>query len=745
MDGKYRSKGVDKKLTEHQLRAAAEIELGTGQRSEITAQPTDELLYELRVHQVELEMQNETLNQTQLALEESRDRYIDLYEFAPVGYLTLNQKGMITEINLTGITLIGQERSTLINKALRTLVIAADQKRWVRHLMALHTHTEIVSIELSIRRKDNTVFQANLDCVAKSSGLHITLSDITERKQVENKLRIAATAFESQEGMMITDANKVLIQVNKAFTTITGYSAEDAIGNNPSMLSSKRQDKHFYDEMWQEINTKDYWGGEVWNKRKNGEIYPEKLTITAVKDSKSIVTNYVCTFTDITSSKKAEQEIQNLAYYDPLTHLPNRRLMIDRIHQAMAASKRSSHKFALLCLDLDHFKTLNDTLGHHIGDLLLQQVAARLLACVRDGDTVSRFGGDEFAILLEDLSTKSIETATWVENIANKILSSLNQLYKLESHDYTGSTSIGIAVFYDNQLEVEELFKQADIAMYQAKYDGRNTLRFFDARMQKAINERATLEKELNQAIQQQQFQLYYQIQVDSSEKPVGAEVLIRWNHPERGLISPFDFIPLAEQNGAILVIGQWVLDSACEQLKLWQQQTLTRDMTLSVNVSIKQVQQTNFVAQVMATIEQHAIDPTHLKLELTESLLHDDIEDMIAKMNALAVIGVQFSLDDFGTGFSSLQYLKQLPLFQLKIDKSFVDTITTNQNDQAIVHTIIAMAHSLGLSVIAEGVETQEQRQLLLDKGCTLYQGYLFSKPMPIKNFEALLGKVAS
>jgi diguanylate cyclase (GGDEF)-like protein/PAS domain S-box-containing protein len=738
-------KEVEKKRTAQQLRAAAEVELGHVQGDDITAPPTEELLHELRVYQIELEMQNEALHQTRLALEESRDRYIDLYEFAPVGYLTLNAKGMITAINLTGVSLLGQERSTLINKALRTLVIAADQHRWVRHFMALKTLNKIVSIELSIQRKDNTVFQANLDCVANSSGLHITLSDITERKQVEHTLRIAATAFESQEGIMITDANKVLIQVNKAFTTITGYSAEEAIGNNPSMLSSERQDKHFYDEMWQEINTKDYWGGEVWNKRKNGEIYPEKRTITAVKDSEGIVTNYVSTFSDITLSKKAEQEIQDLAYYDPLTHLPNRRLMIDRIHQAMTASKRSSHKFALLCIDLDHFKTLNDTLGHDMGDLLLQQVAARLIECVREGDTVSRFGGDEFVVLLERLSALPIETAKLAENIANKILSSLNQLYKLQSHDYTGSTSIGITVFYDHKSEVEELLKQGDIAMYQAKEDGRNTLRFFDARMQLAITARATLEKDLNQAIQQQQFQLYYQIQMDSSDKPVGAEVLIRWIHPERGLISPLDFIPLAEQNGTILVIGQWVLDSACEQLKVWQQHTLTRDMTLSVNVSIKQVQQINFVAQVMATIEQHAIDPTHLKLELTESLLQDDIEDMIAKMNALAEIGVQFSLDDFGTGFSSLQYLKKLPLFQLKIDKSFVDTITTNQNDQAIVHTIIAMAHSLGLSVIAEGVETQEQRQLLLDKGCRLYQGDLFSKPIPIKNFEALLGNVSS
>jgi diguanylate cyclase (GGDEF)-like protein/PAS domain S-box-containing protein len=738
-------KEAAKKLTDHPLRAAAEVELGNVQGDDTTAPPTEELLHELRVHQIELQMQNEALHQTRLALEESLDRYIDLYEFAPVGYLTLNKKGMITAINLTGVTLFGQERSTLINKALRTLVIAADQDRWVRHFMTLHTLTKMNSIELSIKCKDGTVFQANLDCVANSSGWHITLSDITQRKKVENKLRIAATAFESQEGMMITDANNVLIQVNKAFTTITGYSAEEAIGNNPSMLSSERQDKLFYNEMWETLNTNDYWGGEIWNKRKNGEIHPEKLTITAVKDSEDIVTNYVGTFSDITLSKKAEQEIEDLAYYDPLTHLPNRRLMIDRIHQAMAASKRSSKKFALLCLDLDHFKTLNDSLGHDMGDLLLQEVAARLMECVREGDTVSRFGGDEFVILLEDLSTRPIETASLAENIANKVLSVLNKPYKLLSHDYIGSTSIGITVFYDCKSEVEELLKQADIAMYQAKDDGRNGLRFFDTKMQLAITERVKLEKDLNQAIKQEQFQLYYQIQMDSAEQPQGAEVLIRWNHPERGLVSPLDFISLAEQNGTIAVIGQWVLDTACAQLNVWQQDALTRDLTLSVNVSVKQIQKENFVIEIMETIQRHDIIPGRLKLELTESLLQNDIEDMIAKMNALAEIGVQFSLDDFGTGYSSLQYLKQLPLYQLKIDKSFVDTITTNQNDQAIVQTIIAMASSLGLSVIAEGVETLEQRQLLLDKGCKLYQGYLFSKPIPISEFEVLLGKVVS
>jgi len=594
------------------------------------------------------------------------------------------------------------------------------------------------------RADTNETFQADvLISAVELNGKQLvqaTVRDISEQKCIEANLRIAATAFESQEGMMVTNADNVIIRANKAFTTITGYSAEEALGSNPSMLSSGRHDSLFYDSMWQKINSTDYWEGEVWNKRKNDEVYPEKLSITAVKNSEGIVTNYVGTLTDITLSKQAEQKIESLAYYDPLTHLPNRRLMLDRIRHALAASARSGKEGALLFLDLDNFKSLNDTLGHDMGDVLLQQVAERLTTCVREDDTVSRFGGDEFVVLLEGLSIQAAEAAAQTEDIANKILSSINMPYQLASHHYTSSTSIGIVLFNDHQAEVEELLKQADIAMYQAKDNGGNALRFFDPQMQASITARAELENELNQAIKQQQFQLYYQIQLDSTLSTIGAEVLIRWIHPERGLVSPLNFIPVAEQNGAILAIGQWVLDTACTQLKVWQQSALTRDLTLSVNVSAKQFHQADFISQVTMTVQQHNINPARLKLELTESLLLNDIEDTIEKMKTLADIGIQFSLDDFGTGYSSLQYLKRLPLHQLKIDKSFVDDLVSNSNDQVIVRTIIAMAHSLGLSVIAEGVETKDQQQQLLTGGCKHYQGYLFSKPLPITEFNQLL-----
>jgi diguanylate cyclase (GGDEF)-like protein len=438
--------------------------------------------------------------------------------------------------------------------------------------------------------------------------------------------------------------------------------------------------------------------------------------------------------------KSAENEIQSLAFYDPLTHLPNRRLLLDRLRQALASSTRSGREGALLFIDLDNFKTLNDTLGHDIGDLLLQQVADRLTSSVREGDTVARLGGDEFVVMLEDLSEQDLEAAAQTEVIGEKILATLNQLYQLGTHDHHSTPSIGITLFNDHQRDIEELLKQADIAMYQAKKSGRNAMRFFDPQMQETINARAVLENELHIALENHQFKLYYQIQVDAFQRPMGAEALIRWVHPERGLVPPAQFIPLAEETGLILPIGQWVLETACAQIKAWQQDELTRDFILAVNVSAKQFRQANFVAQVQAIVYRYAINPKLLKLELTESLLLENIEDTIANMIELKEIGVQFSLDDFGTGYSSLQYLKRLPLDQLKIDQSFIRDLASDSSDRAIVRTIIAMARGLNLDVIAEGVEMEDQRHSLLDKGCTHFQGYLFSRPITIEQFEVLL-----
>ena len=560
-------------------------------------------------------------------------------------------------------------------------------------------------------------------------------------RQQTGQLKLAASVFATaSEGVIITDAQGTILEINAAFTTVTGYTREEAIGKNPRVLQSGRHGAEFYAKMWQSINDTGLWQGEIWNRRKNGESYLQHITITAVKERDGIVTKYVGTFNDITKSKEAEEEIQNLAFYDTLTRLPNRRLLMDRLQQALASSMRSGREGALLFIDLDNFKTLNDTLGHYIGDLLLQQVSRRLESCIREGDTVARLGGDEFVVMLEDLSEKDLEAAAQTKSVGEKILAVLNHPYQLDTHEYRNSSSIGATLFNDYKQSKDDLLRQADIAMYQAKKAGRNTLRFFDPQMQDNINARAILEGELRKALENQQFDLYYQIQMDSSHRPLGAEALTRWLHPERGLVLPDQFIHLAEETGLILPIGQWVLETACAQIKAWEQNALTRNLILAVNVSAKQFHQTDFVDQVQAAVRRHAINPIQLKLELTESMLLEKVEDTIVTMNALKEIGVRFSLDDFGTGYSSLQYLKRLPLHQLKIDQSFVRELASDSSDRAIVRTIIAMAHSLNLDVIAEGVETEGQRHLLLGKGCTHFQGYLFGKPVPIEQFEELL-----
>jgi diguanylate cyclase (GGDEF)-like protein/PAS domain S-box-containing protein len=575
----------------------------------------------------------------------------------------------------------------------------------------------------------------------------------------EDRVRAEAERFEQQEqyalllnstaeGIYGVDTDGICTFVNSACLRMLGYERpEDIVGKAVhALIHHTHPDGRPYpiEECKVRLSTREgstaHADDEIhW--RADGSSFPVEYWSHPIYRNDRL-TGAVVTFIDITERKRVEAEINLLAFHDPLTHLPNRRLLIDRLQQALASSVRSGKTGALLFIDLDNFKTLNDTLGHDIGDLLLQQVAQRLVLCVREGDTVARLGGDEFVVMLEDLNKDALEAAAQTEHIVEKIFAMLGQPYQLAKYEYQGTTSIGATLYNDKQQATDELMKQADIAMYQAKKAGRNNLRFFDPMMQEAINDRVALEGELLKAIENRQFQLHYQIQVDSSRRPLGAEALIRWLHPERGLVPPAKFIHLSEETGLILPIGQWVLDTACAQLKAWQQDALTRDLTLAVNVSAKQFRQADFVAQIQRVVQQHAINPMLLKLEMTESILLESVEDTIATMNALNEIGVQFSLDDFGTGYSSLQYLKRLPLDQLKIDQSFVRDISAGERDRLIVRTIVAMAQSLNLDVIAEGVETEEQRQLLLDNGCTHFQGYLFGKPLPIAEFETTLNQ---
>jgi diguanylate cyclase (GGDEF)-like protein/PAS domain S-box-containing protein len=575
---------------------------------------------------------------------------------------------------------------------------------------------------------------------AKPRWLRGLMVDISAQKLAEQELRIAAVAFESQEGIMVTNQAHEILRVNSAFTRITGYSAAEVLGQNPRLLSSGRHAAEFYTQLWSTLETLGVWEGEIWNRRKNGEIYPEYQTISAVRTGSGEVSHYVGTFSDITQRKAAMDEIHQLAFYDALTGLPNRRLLLDRLVQALASSQRSGKQGALLFIDLDNFKQLNDSLGHALGDLLLQQVAQRLQARVRDEDSVARLGGDEFVVMLEGLSEDVVEAAEQIKRVGEKLLNDLAQLFQLAGREYQSSASIGAALFNGQQISVDELLRSADISMYAAKKAGRNALCFFDPAMQEVISQRAALQRELQKATSEQQFVLHYQVQCDQYGRVVGAEVLIRWQHPERGLIPPDDFIPLLEESGLILPVGHWVLSSACAQLALWAQSPDTAMLSLAVNVSAKQFGLLTFVEEVKAQLEHTAINPARLKLELTESLLLDSTEEAIAKMLTLKDLGVNFSMDDFGTGYSSLAYLKRLPLDQLKIDRSFVRDVLDDPNDAVIAKTIIGLGQSLGLQVIAEGVENREQLAFLVAAGCPLFQGYLFSKPLPIAEVEAFL-----
>ncbi|MES2104143.1 MAG: EAL domain-containing protein [Pseudomonadota bacterium] len=568
-------------------------------------------------------------------------------------------------------------------------------------------------------------------------GIAIFSEDISERMQAEADLRIAAAAFESQEGMIVTDANGTILRVNRAFTAITGYSAEDVVGRTPDMFQTDLHNEEEYRSKWEIINSTGTWQGEIWSKRKNGETYPQWLTISAVKDGNNVVTHYVRTQFDISERKKAEDKIQELAFFDQLTGLPNRTLLLDRLKQAMTTATRNGNCGALMFIDLDDFKALNDTLGHDMGDLLLKQVAQRLTACVRDGDTVARLGGDEFVVVLAGMGTTEQIAFTNTENVVDKIVAVLRKIYELGNVTHQSTASIGVTLFGGQQVTIDELMKQADLAMYRSKSAGRNAFRFFDPAMQVAAVERVVLATDLRKAIDGNQFLLHYQAQVISGGGVIGAEVLVRWLHPQRGLISPADFIPLAEETGLILPLGYWVLETACAQLASWAVRPQMAQLSIAVNVSARQFSQPDFVDQVLAVLKRTGADANRLKLELTETLLVDNVQDTIEKMFALKAKGVGFSLDDFGTGYSSLSYLKKLPLDQLKIDQSFVRDVLIDPNDAAIAKTIVALAQSLGLGVIAEGVETEAQRDFLASAGCYCYQGYFFSRPVPLVDFE--------
>lgn len=560
--------------------------------------------------------------------------------------------------------------------------------------------------------------------------------DVTRQKHAEEQLRLAANTFESQQGIMITDKDANILRVNKAFTQITGFSAQQVLGKNPRILQSGRHDSEFFQNYWQQLLVHDKFEGEIWNRRKNGEVYPEWQTVTAVRNELGEVSHYVSVFSDITEKKDAENKIHNMAFYDPLTNLPNRRLLLDRFDQELAIAKRHKQFGAVLYLDLDHFKVLNDSQGHLVGDELLIQVASRLASVLREEDTPARLGGDEFVVLLHANSESLDAAADHAMVVAEKVREQLNRPFVLGHYQHQIGTSIGIALFPEDQEHPDAVLQQADTAMYRSKSSGRNAINFFQPSMQEAADLRLSLEQDLRGAIAQGRFILCYHPQMNVEGKIVGAEALIRWEDKIKGRLSPGDFIPVAEESNLILMIGKWVLMEACHQIKMWQDDGLYPLPYVSVNVSSRQFRQQDFVEQVKYAIESTGITPSCLGIELTESVMIVDIDDTVAKMKALKTLGVSIAVDDFGTGYSSLVYLKQLPLDVLKIDRGFVRDILNDTSDAVIVETIISMAKHLNIRVIAEGVETAGQLAFLKQKGCTIFQGYFFDQPLTAANF---------
>jgi diguanylate cyclase (GGDEF)-like protein/PAS domain S-box-containing protein len=666
-----------------------------------------------------------------------------MFDNAHVGIVMLKLREVVKcnqrQADMFGFT----DPAQIEGKTAEMFYCSTDQFEEVgNRLYALMAKHGFAQTEVEMRRQDGRriwvmMTGRPLDPAAVQDGSIWIYADVTDRRQAETDERIAAIAFESNQGMVITDAHGMILRVNRAFTESTGYTAEEVVGCNPRLLQSGRHDADFYRAMWDSIQGAGVWQGEVWDQRKNGEVYPKWLIISAVKDVDGAVTHYIGVHLDLTERKAAEAKINELAYFDQLTGLPNRTLLLDRLKQVMAASERSGNYGALILIDLDNFKTLNDTAGHDVGDLLLTQAAQRLTTCMREGDTVARLGGDEFVVMLVNHSKNERDAVADVEKIAEKILSVLSQMYQFSNVVFHGTASVGITLFMGQVAGVDSLMKQADLAMYKAKEAGRNRFCFFDAQMEFAVKERAVLESDLRRAVGEKQFLLHYQPQVLGEGRLTGAEALVRWQHPRRGMVSPGEFIPLAEDTGLILPLGHWVLETACTQLALWASRPDMAHLTLAVNVSAHQFRLPDFVDQVLAVLNNTGANPYRLKLELTESLLVDNVQDIIDKMVALKARGVGFSLDDFGTGYSSLSYLKRLPLDQLKIDQSFVRDVLTDPNDAAIAKTVVALAQSLGLGVIAEGVETEAQRDFLASSNCHAYQGYFFSRPLPIAEFE--------
>ena len=669
---------------------------------------------------------------------------------APDAILLADEQGTILEWNPAAEQIFGWARKQAMGRRVHELIIP---QRWIpEHLAGMQrflAHGEeshlIRTDRFTALRRDGSEFPIELTVIPihRSTGWLFAafIRDLTEARKAQEELRLAATTFQTHAGILVTDAEGTILRVNPAYEAMTGYSAEELVGRNPRILQSGRQDRAFYERMWRELKEKGQWQGELWNRRKDGSLYAQLLTITAVRDEQGRITHYIGTSQDITALKEAEAEVEYRAYHDELTGLPNRRWLHDRLTRELAAARQQGSQGALLYLDLERFTQINDTAGHTVGDLILRETAERLQALLKEDQGLARVASDEFAIVLPPTDADPSRVGVRAQNLAERIQSALQQPFRIGEQDYHLGASVGIALFPQDQTSPEEIMDHADNALHRAKEEAPGSIRFFQPGMQAGIRNRLRIEEALRRALERDdELVLHYQPQVDEQGLVLGCEALLRWEHPEQGTIPPLQFIPIAEESGLINDLGRWVLGAACRQIRRWLDAGMEEARaTVAINVSPRQFAQPDFIDQIREGLVASGIPARLLEIEITEGLLMHDVDEAIGRLAALRDMDIRIAIDDFGTGYSSMNYLKRLPADRLKIDRSFVRDIHADPGDARIVETIIGMAHHLGLGVVAEGVETVEHVRFLTERDCDFMQGYYFSRPVPADEYRRL------
>lgn len=665
------------------------------------------------------------------------DKYYSAIESSGFGFWLIDSTGTLLDANNSYAKLSGYSRSELIGMHFSSLVVLEDDLTAAQHLEIICSDNRVRQAQH--RRKDGTLWDVEYSTSQnynRADQFFIIIHRLNESTELLQQLRLTAEVFEnSNEALVITDARGTILRVNNTYCEITGYSRDEIIGENPSKLKSGRHDKAFYEAMWQSLAEHGHWVGEIWDRRKNGEIFPKWLSISAIYNDAGELTHYVGSFSDISELKGIESELQRLAYYDSLTGLANRTLFKERLEEELDRCDRFEQHCAVLFLDLDRFKLINDTMGHAAGDELLIEVSQRIQQSLRTTDTFARMGGDEFTLLLPN-----IRNTDAVAHVAQNIIRLLNNPVRVGGEEVRLGGSIGIAIYPEDGDNLETMTRHADTAMYEAKANGRNQYHFYSSYMDHTAHEHLRLESDLHHAIKREELFLNFQPQIDASNgKVVRCEALIRWNQKEHGIVPPDKFIPIAEESGLILEIGEWVIHEVCRTLRSWNERGIEVP-PVAINLSARQFRQADLVTQIMKILKEYGVAVDAVEFEVTEGAAMENAESTMHRLSMLAREGFSLAIDDFGTGYSSLSYLKNFPLNKLKLDRSFVMNIPADSNDVAISSAVIQMAHSLGMEVIAEGVETMEQVSFLLNEGCTIMQGYHFSRPLSADEYLRFL-----